>query len=87
MIIVHQSRQGITNLDACKTILLNGKMIDAHYIDGTKKTIAFYEELGRATEVFEELLYEMFPQNIEMADAAVWYSHVRNRDVFYLPEE
>ena len=79
---------GITNLDSCKSIQLNGRGIEAFYLDGTKKTIAFYEKKGRSAEVFEEFICKAFPQNIEVQeDVTVWYSHVRNRDVFYLPKE
>lgn len=56
MIIVHQSRMGITNFDSCKSIQLNGRGIEAFYLDGTKKTIAFYEKEGRSAEVFTDIL-------------------------------
>lgn len=56
LIIVHQSRMGITNFDSCKSIQLNGRGIEAFYLDGTKKTIAFYEKEGRSEEVFTDML-------------------------------
>lgn len=56
LIIVHQSRMGITNFDSCKSIQLNGRGIEAFYLDGTKKTIAFYEKEGRSAEVFADML-------------------------------
>ena len=56
LIIVHQSRMGITNFDSCKSVQLNGRGIEAFYLDGTKKTIAFYEEEGRSAEVFFNML-------------------------------
>lgn len=56
MIIVHQLRMGITNFDSCKSIQLNGRGIEAFYLDGTKKTIAFYEKKGRSEEVFTDIL-------------------------------
>ena len=86
LIIVHQSRQGITNLDACKTVQINGKFIDAHYIDGTKKILAVYDTAERAEDIFMELLHVAFPEMLENRNDLVWYSHVRNQDVFYLPE-
>ena len=87
LIIIHSSRVGFTNVDAVKTVQLNDRFIEAHYLDGTKKIIGIYENDERAAEVFEELLYEMLPQNIEAQNDLVFYSHVRNRDVYYLPEE
>ena len=87
LIIIHSSRVGVTNLDTVKTVQLNDRFIEAHYLDGTKKIIGMYDNDERAAEVFEELLYEMFPQNIEVENGLVYYSHVRNRDVYYLPEE
>lgn len=87
LIIIHSSRAGITNLDAVKTVQLNDRFIEAHYLDGTKKIIGMYDNDERAAEVFEELLYEMLPQNIEVQNDLVYYSHIRNRDVYYLPEE
>ena len=87
MIIIHSSRAGITNLDTVKTVQLNDRFIEAHYLDGTKKIIGMYDNDERAAEVFEELLYEMLPQNIEVQNDLVYYSHIRNRDVYYLPEE
>lgn len=87
LIIIHSSRVGFTNVDAVKTVQLNGRFIEAHYLDGTKKIIGMYDNDERAAEVFEELLCEMFPQNIEVQNDLVFYSHVRNRDVYYLPEE
>ena len=47
---------GITNFDSCKSIQLNGRGIEAFYLDGTKKTIAFYEKEGRSAEVFTDIL-------------------------------
>lgn len=47
---------GITNFDSCKSIQLNGRGIEAFYLDGTKKTIAFYEKDGRSAEVFADML-------------------------------
>lgn len=87
LIIIHSSRAGITNLDTVKTVQLNDRFIEAHYLDGTKKIIGMYDNDERAAEVFEELLYEMLPQNIEVQNDLVYYSHIRNRDVYYLPEE
>lgn len=87
MIIVHQSLQGITNLDACKSVQLNGKFIDAHYTDGTKKILAVYDTDERAKEVFEEFLHDAFPEMLENGNDLVWHSHVPNGSVYYLPEE
>lgn len=87
MIIIHQGGHGITNLDACKTVQLNGRIIEAHYVDGTKKTIAFYETAERAEEVFEDMLFNAFPEKVEIQNDLVWYSNVRNTSVYYLPEE
>lgn len=87
LIIIHSSRVGFTNVDTVKTVQLNDRFIEAHYLDGTKKIIGMYDNDERAASVFEELLYEMFPETIEMQNDLVYYSHIRNRDVFYLPEE
>lgn len=87
LIIVHQSRQGITNLDACKTVQINGKFIDAHYIDGTKKILAVYDTAERAEDIFAEFLHYAFPELIENTNDLVWHSHFQNTQVYYLPEE
>ena len=80
LIIVHQSRQGITNFNSCKSIQLNGKGIEAFYLDGTKKTIAFYEKDGRSEEVFEDLIYKALPQSVEVIKTDL------SNLVCYLPE-
>lgn len=80
LIIVHQSRMGITNFDSCKSIQLNGRGIEAFYLDGTKKTIAFYEKDGRSEEVFEDLIYKALPQSVEVIKTDL------SNLVCYLPE-
>lgn len=87
MIIVHSSRAGITNLDAVKTVQLNDRFIEAHYLDGTKKIIGMYDNDERAAEVFEELLKNAFPERVHVQNDLVFYSELRNKDVCYLPEE
>ena len=87
MIIIHQTRRGITNLGACKTVQLNGRFIDAHYLDGTKKILGVYDNDERAAEVFEELLENAFPEKASIQNDLVFHSEYRNTDVYYLPEE
>lgn len=87
MIIVHSSRVGITNLDAVKTVQLNDRFIEAHYIDGTKKIIGMYDNDERAAEVFAELLDNALPEIVSIPNDLVCYSEYRNMHVYYLPEE
>lgn len=87
MIIIHSSRVGFTNVDAVKTVQLNDRFIEAHYLDGTKKIIGMYDNDERAAEVFAELLDNAFPERISRQNDLVFYSEYLNPNVYYLPEE
>lgn len=85
--IIHSSRVGFTNVDAVKTVQLNDRFIEAHYLDGTKKIIGMYDNDERAAEVFSELLGNAFPEIVLNQNDLVFHSEYRNTNVYYLPEE
>lgn len=55
MIIFHNDGIGMTNLSTVKYIEAYGKVLIAHYVDGTKKFIARYPTEERALEVMRNI--------------------------------
>lgn len=80
-------RIGIVNVDNVKMITLDDRFIHAVFTDGTNKIIGAYRDAERAKDVYESMLYSAFPETYEVQNDLVYYSHVKNRDVYYLPEE
>ena len=66
MVIIHSDRTGFTNFDNVQRVSLMGRYINVALNDGSKETIAAYQNADRTAEVFADMLMKLFPEDDPM---------------------